>query len=62
MHENSCSYILYILMPLHKKVKRSSGLYYGCSSFFLTGARSSRTAAQGSRNSIAVDLFISFMI
>ena len=49
-------------MPLHKKVKRSSGLYYGCSSFFLTGARSARTAAQGSRNSIAVDLFISFMI
>lgn len=23
-------------MPLHKKVKRSSGLYYGCSSLFLT--------------------------
>ena len=30
--------------------------------FSPTGARSSRTAAQGSRNSIAVDLFISFMI
>ena len=25
-------------MPLHKKVKRSSGLYYGCSSLFFTGA------------------------